>query len=124
LQKLEAEASTQAKQLDNARRRLNVAEQRVKDRNHLWTPFRWVADLFEDVHTPHKEATASYSQQASELNRTESKRVAVQDKTEATVAQIQAFNIAISKFAFDCKQERGFAILQGRAKWLNPSSIE
>lgn len=125
LQRLEAEASTQADQLNDARRRLTVAEQRVKERNSLWAPFRWVADFFDDVHTPHRQATAGCSQKETELNRTQSQRVAVRDKAEVTAAQIQAFNTAISKFAFDCKQDRGFAILQGRAKWLNPSqSVE
>lgn len=121
LERLEAEASTKADQLEEARRRLNLAEHRVKERKYLWAPFRWFADIFDDVHTPYNQATARYSEQASDLKHTESQKVVVQDRAEATVAQIQAFNTAISKFAFDCKQERGFAILQGRAKWLNPS---
>jgi Double-GTPase 2 len=123
LQKLKATASTQSDQLENAKRRLSEAERRVSDRNQLWKPFKWVADLFDDVHTPHQEAQASCSERASELDRTTSKKVAVQDKAEATASQIQAFNMAISKFAYDCKQERGFAILQGRAKWLNPTTM-
>jgi hypothetical protein len=121
LRRLEAEANTKADQLESARHRLNVAEQRVQERHDLWTPFRWIADIFDDVYTPHNQAAKNHSKQAADLKQTESEKSDVQGRAAATEFQIQAFNTAISKFAFDCKQERGFAILQGRAKWLTPS---
>ncbi len=115
---LEKEVGTKFDQLDSARRRMNLAEQRVYKRNQLWLPFRSIVNFFDDVHTPYSEANNSYEKKMSDLKETESKKYAVKGRADATEAQIQAFNTAIYKFAVDCKQDRGFAILQGRAKWL------
>ncbi|MBW4593230.1 MAG: hypothetical protein KME46_09965 [Brasilonema angustatum HA4187-MV1] len=116
--KLEKEVGVKDDQLNSAQRKLNLAEQRVNQRNQLWLPFRLIANLFDDVNTSYDEANNSYTEKAFDLKETEAQKFAVQDKADATQAQLQAFNTAISKFAIDCKQERGFAILQGRAKWL------
>ena len=118
LDELEKEIGVKADQLSSAKRRVNLAEQRVNKRNQLWLPFRAIANFFDDVHTPHSEANDSYMETADALKETQNQKFAVQGRADATEAQIQAFNTAISKFAIDCKQERGFAILQGRAKWL------
>jgi hypothetical protein len=118
LQRLERESGVKADQLNSAKQRLILAERRVNERNQLWTPFKWIADIFDDVYTPHYAAQSDFAKTESSFKDTETQRFAVRGKADATEAQIQAFNTAISKFAVDCKQERGFAILQGRARWL------
>lgn len=118
LEELGKQAGVQSDRLNSARRRLNLAEERVHQRNQLWSPFRFIANIFDDVYTSHSEANNSYRKTESVLKETENQRLEVQGKTDATEAQIQAFNAAIAKFAIDCKQDSGFAILQGRAKWL------
>lgn len=119
LEKLEHEAGVKAEQLERAKRRLTLAERRVSERNQLWTPFKWVANIFDDVNSPYYEAQNHFEDKESSLKKTEAQKYAVQGQADATEAQIQAFNTAISKFAIDCKQEGGFAILQGRARWLS-----
>ncbi|BAY96116.1 hypothetical protein NIES37_00420 [Tolypothrix tenuis PCC 7101] len=118
IEQLEKEVGVKADQLNSARRRLHLAEQRVNQRNQLWLPIRLIANIFDDVHTSYSGANNSYTEKESDLKDTENQKFAVQGQVDATAAQIQAFNTAISKFAIDCKQDRGFAILQGRAKWL------
>lgn len=118
LYRLEKESGVKADQLNSAKQKLVLAEQRVNERSQLWTPFRLIANFFDDVHTPHYKANNNFAETESSLKQTETQKFAVQGKADATEAQIQAFNTAISKFAVDCKQEHGFAILQGRAKWL------
>lgn len=115
---LEKEVGVKVDRLNSARRRLNLVEQRLNQRNQLWLPLRLIANFFDDVHTTYSEANNSYTAKESDLKDTEYQKIVVQSQVDATEAQIQAFNTAISKFAIDCKQERGFAILQGRAKWL------
>lgn len=118
LDELETEAGVQADLLSSAQRRLNLAQKRVDERNQIWRPLRLIFNFFDDVQTSHDEANSSYIDQVDALKETENQKFLVQDRANATEAQIQAFNTAISKFAIDCKQEQGFAILQGRAKWL------
>lgn len=118
LDELEKEVGVKADQFNSAQRRLDLAEQRVNQRNQLWLPIKLIANFFNDVHTSYSKANNSYTEKVTALKRTENQKFAVQNKVNATEAQIQAFNTAITKFAIDCKQERGFAILQGRAKWL------
>lgn len=118
LDELETEVGVQADLLGSAQRRLNLAQKRVNERNQIWRPLRLIFNFFDDVDTSHDEANSSYTDRVDALKETENQKFAVQNKANATEAQIQAFNTAISKFAIDCKQERGFAILQGRAKWL------
>lgn len=118
LDELEKEVGVQEDRVDSAQRRLNLAEQRLNQRNQLWGPLRLIANFFDDVYTTHSEANDNYTDRIDALKETKEQKFAVQGRADATEAQIQAFNAAISKFAIDCKQERGFAILQGRAKWL------
>lgn len=118
LSELEEQVDVKADQLDSARRRVNLAEHRVNQRKQNWGAFKFIADIFDDVDTPHSQAKKSYGEKADALKKTEYQKFEVQSTVDATEAQIQAFNAAISKFATDCKQDRGFAILQGRAKWL------
>ena len=118
LDELEKEVGVQEDRVNSAQRRLNLAEQRLNQRNQLWGPLRLIANFFDDVHTTHNEANDNYTDRVDALKETKEQKFAVQGRADATEAQIQAFNAAISKFAIDCKQERGFAILQGRAKWL------
>lgn len=118
LDKVEKEVGFKAYQLNSAQRRLELAQQRFNERNQLWRPFRGIANFFDDVYTPYSEANNSYTETESAFNETENQKFAIQGMVDATEAQIQAFNTAISKFAVDCKEDRGFAIFQGRAKWL------
>jgi len=118
LHRLERETDIKAEQLSNAKKRLILAEKRVNERNQLWTPFRWVANIFDDVYSSHNDAKDKFEKRKLSLEDIETQKFAIQGQADATEAQIQAFNTAISKFAIDCKQERGFAVLQGRAKWL------
>lgn len=118
LQALEGEVDVKAEQLNSAKQRFAVASQRVKERNQLWSPFRWVANIFDDVYSSEYEAQVNVNQKEYNLEKTNSQIFSAQNQANATESQIQAFNTAIIKFAADCKQERGFAILQGRARWL------
>ncbi|BAY87999.1 hypothetical protein NIES267_75410 (plasmid) [Calothrix parasitica NIES-267] len=115
LSELEEQVGVKADQLDSARRKVNVAEQRVNQRKR-WGPFKFIADLFDDVDTKHSQAKKSCAEKENVLKKTENQKSQIESTVDATEDQIEAFNTVISKFANDCKQERGFAILQGRAR--------
>lgn len=118
LENLEHEAGVKAKELEQAKESLYSAEQRLKDRKQMWAPFRFVADFFDDVYSPHNEAKSEFEVREGILNVIEAEKFAIGGQVNATEEQIQAFNNAIMKFAVGCKKEQGFAILQGHARWL------
>lgn len=118
LNKLKQQYDFKAYEVERAKLKVEETEQRVKTRNQSWGPIRFIANIFDDVYTPYSKANNSYTTKKSDFEETQKQKSTVQVRVEATEAQIQAFNTAIAKFSIDCKQERGFAILQGRAKWL------
>jgi len=119
LNRLEHEAGTKAKELDMAKERFRSAEQRLKDRKRMFAPFRFVADIFDDsVYSSHDVAKSEVERKKEALHIIESEKFAIGGQVNATEEQIKAFNDAIVKFATGCKQDHGFAILQGRSKWL------
>lgn len=119
LNRLEHEAGTKAKELETAKERFRSAEQRLKDRKRMFAPFRFVADIFDDsVYSSHDIAKSEVEMKKEALHVIESEKFAIGGEVNATEEQIKAFNDAIVKFATGCKQSHGFAILQGRSKWL------
>ncbi|QQE63582.1 hypothetical protein GFS31_02490 [Leptolyngbya sp. BL0902] len=118
LDRLEHESGERAKELEKAKERLYLAEKRLKDRQQRWAPIKFIANFFDDVETPHDEAQDEVSVQEGVLSMIEEEKSTVVGQVNATEEQIQAFNDAILKFAIGCKQDHGFAILQGRSKWL------
>jgi hypothetical protein len=119
LDRLEHEAGTKAKELETAKERFRSAEQRLKDRKRMFAPFRFVADIFDDsVYSSHDIAKSEVEMKKEALHVIESEKFAIGGEVNATEEQIKAFNDAIVKFATGCKQSHGFAILQGRSKWL------
>ncbi|WOD37228.1 TRAFAC clade GTPase domain-containing protein [Nodosilinea sp. E11] len=118
LERLEHESGVKAKELEQAKERLQSAEQRLKDRKRMFAPFRFVADLFDDVYLPHDAAKSEVKVKKDVLNVIEAEKFAIGGQVNATEEQIKAFNDAIVKFAIGCKQDRGFSILQGRSRWL------
>lgn len=118
LKRLEHEVGAKAQELEQARENLYSAEQRLKERRRMWAPFRFVADFFDDVYSPHDQAKSEFEVRQDSLNVIKAEKFAIGGQVNATEEQIQAFNSAIMKFAVGCKKENGFAILQGHAKWL------
>jgi Double-GTPase 2 len=118
LLRLEREEGYNAIKLTDAKKRLTLAETKLNERNKVWTPLRHVYNIFDNVPALHDDAKNFVSETKSTLKIIEDQKYTVQEQADATVAQIQAFNLAISRFAIDCKQDCGFAILQGRARWL------
>lgn len=119
LERLEHEAGVQTQKLEKAKERLYLAEQRLKDRKRMFAPFRFVADLFDDsVYSSHDSAKNEFEDKKDTLSIIEAEKFAIGGKVNATEEQIKVFNDAIIKFASGCKRDHGFAILQGRNKWL------
>jgi hypothetical protein len=114
----EAQLGKQNKELELAKRELNEKEISLRKRNQMWWLFRDIANLFDDKQAPYEAAEGKFKNQQAYIQETQSKFQVTQTKVQATQEQIEAFSNAIFNFAISCKDKDGFAVLQGRHKWL------
>ncbi|MFM6206977.1 hypothetical protein, partial [Planktothrix sp.] len=89
----------------------------VEDRNKTWWLFREIANLFDDRKSHCDQAKDKYLGKEKEVNEITSQFNNSFNQIQATQEQIKAFNDALFRFAIGCKNNHGFAILQGH-KWL------
>jgi Double-GTPase 2 len=116
---LELEQSIQSDKLSSAKKDYDEAKRLLGKRNELWRPFRWIADQFDDLKTPLLITQNNLNAIESVVKETSIIALKIKNDVQATEAEIEAFNDAIYKFAMECKEKQGFAILQGKNNWLS-----
>jgi hypothetical protein len=114
----EAQIDKQNRELESAKKELNEKEIYLKKRNQMWWLFRDLANLFDDREAPYKAAEKKFKNNQACFQETQANLQRTQIKIQATQEQIEAFNNAVFNFAIGCKDRDGFAVLQGRQKWL------
>jgi hypothetical protein len=114
----EAQLDKQNRDLESAKYELNEKEKSFKKRNQMWWLFRDIANLFDDTETPYKAAENKFQKKQTSFKETLADFQGTQTKIKATQEQIEAFNNAVFNFAIGCKDRDGFAVLQGKSKWL------
>ena len=114
---LEKQLFAKKEELEQAKSEFERNEKLLKDRNETWWLFREIANLFDDRKSPCAQAEDKYRVKEKEVNETTSKFNNSFYQVQATQEQIKAFNDALFRFAIGCKNNHGFAILQGH-KWL------
>lgn len=114
----EAQLDKHNRELELAKKELNEKEINLKKRNQMWWPFRDIANLFDDKKSPYEAANNKFQENKSRFQETQTNFQGVQTKIQATQEQIEAFNNAVFNFAIGCKDRDGFAVLQGKSKWL------
>lgn len=114
----EAQLGKQNRELEFAKKELNEKEMNLKQRNQLWWLFREIANLLDDRQAPYEAAEAKFKKKQDCFQETQANFQEKQTKIQATQEQIEAFNNAVFNFAIGCKDRDGFAVLQGKAKWL------
>lgn len=115
----EAKLDEQNRELESAKKELNAKKNSWEQRNQMWWLFRDIANLFDDKEIPYKIAENKFKNNQICFQKTKAKFQGTQTKIQATQEQIEVFNKAIFNFAIRCKEKDGFAILQGRSKWLS-----
>ncbi|MFM6454764.1 MAG: TRAFAC clade GTPase domain-containing protein [Planktothrix sp.] len=114
---LEKQLFAKKEELEQAKSEFERNKKLLKDRNETWWLFREIANLFDDRKSPCDKAEDKYLGTKKEVNETTSEFNNSFDQIQATQEQIKAFNDALFRFAIGCKNNHGFAILQGH-KWL------
>lgn len=117
LKQLEKQLFAKKEELEQAKSEFERNEKLVEDRIKTWWLFREIANLFDDRETPYHQAKDKYRGTQKEVNETTSQFNNSFYQIQATQEQIKAFNDALFRFAIECKNNHGFAILQGH-KWL------
>ncbi|CAN1211014.1 Double-GTPase 2 domain-containing protein [Tumidithrix helvetica PCC 7403] len=115
---LESKLDSQGNKLSSAQKEYEEAKRLLRDRNEVWLPFRWALNWFDDRETPFQETQAEVQAVESILQDTKRSTSKAKNEVQATEEEIKAFNDAIYKFAMKCKEDQGFAILQGKNNWL------
>ncbi len=118
LAELEKDLWSKKDELEAAQNDFEHQKEKFEKRQATWKPVRMIANLFDNRETPYEEAKSKFTKNKERVEETHQSLIQGQTKIEATQAQIEAFNNAISIFARDCKIDEGFAVLQGAAKWL------
>ncbi|CAD5941316.1 hypothetical protein NO108_02316 [Planktothrix rubescens] len=117
LDELKKILSSEKDKLDEVKQKVDERWKAVIERQQTWLPFRFVANLFDDVRTPYEEAEENRKSSEKTVHETKTRVRESEIKVQATQEEIEIFNNAIFSFAIGCKNSDGFAILQG-AKWL------
>lgn len=118
LARLEEQLKKQNKELELAKKELNEKEIDFKKRNQMWWLFRDIANLFDDRQSPYEEAEKKVRNNQNYFQENQNYFQVIQTNIQATQEQIEAFNKAVFNFAIGCKDRDGFAVLQGKQKWL------
>jgi|GEM_PF-348343 hypothetical protein len=123
LKTLTSELGKDKQKVDTAKREFDEKQRLLNERNNTWWLARTILNIFDDRESPYYEAKGQFEQKKVELGETESDFQLTSTKVQATQDEINAFKNALIKFAIDCKNNDGFAIVQGH-KWFNfPQSI-
>jgi hypothetical protein len=110
-------------ELKKAKQEFERKKIELNQRNNVWWGFRHVANFFDDRETPFYEAKNEFASTQKTEQEVRQKISLTQTQLQATEEQIKAFNNALFKFSIGCKNNDGFAIIQGH-KWLEiPQSI-
>jgi GTPase SAR1 family protein len=104
--------------LESAKKELNEKEYSLKKRNQMWWLFRDIANLFDDKNFSYEAANNKFKKSKACFHESQANFDEIQTKVRATQEQIEAFNNAVFNFAIGCKDRDGFAVLQGKQKWL------
>jgi GTPase SAR1 family protein len=103
--------------LEEAERQFQERKRLLEQRKSRFWLWRKVANVFDDRETPFQSARSEFEQQQSTVNNLASSSESSLLQVQATQEQIKAFNNALFKFAMNCKNNDGFAIVQGH-KWF------
>ncbi len=123
LKTLKSEVGKDKQKVDTAKRQFDEKQRLLNERNNTWWLARTILNIFDDRESPYYEAKGQFEQKKVELGETESNFQLTSTKVQATQEEINAFNNALYKFAIGCKNNDGFAVVQGH-KWFNfPQSI-
>lgn len=114
----EAQIDKQNQELESAKNELDAKKINLRVRNQLWWLFRDIANLFDDRQAPYEAAEEKFKKKQAYFQETQAYFQGTQTKIQTTQEQIEAFNKAVFNFAIGCKDRDGFAVLQGRQKWL------
>jgi hypothetical protein len=115
----ESQRDKQNRELELAKKELDAKNNNLKVRNQLWWLFRDIANLFDDRQIPYNTAEEKFKKAQAYFQEIQSNFQGTQTKIQANQEQIEAFNNAVFNFAIGCKDTDGFAVLQGKAKWLS-----
>ncbi|RCJ24158.1 hypothetical protein A6S26_19210 [Nostoc sp. ATCC 43529] len=120
---LTSEIGKDKQKLDAAKREFDEKQRLLNERNEMWWLARAIFNIFDDRESPYYASKGQFEQKQIELQETQSNFQLTSLKVQATQEQINAFNNALYKFAIGCKNNDGFAIVQGH-KWFHvPQSI-
>jgi hypothetical protein len=117
LKDLENQLSEDQDELNNAKTQYEKEKMILEKRNNMWWFFREIVNMFDDRETIYYEAKDKLAQNQNKVNEIQSNIEFTTGNIQATQEQITAFNNALFRFAMGCKNNDGFAILQGH-KWL------
>ncbi|MFK0732307.1 MAG: hypothetical protein ACIWVG_14305, partial [Gloeotrichia echinulata HAB0833] len=120
---LEITLYTEKDKLEFAKQEFERKQKLLNERNKMWWLFREVANLFDDRKTPYTQAKQEVDKKQDTVSEVQTNLQLTLLTVQATQEQINAFNNALFRFAIGCKNNDGFAILQGH-KWLEiPQTI-
>jgi hypothetical protein len=123
LKALTSELGKDKSKLDNAKREFDEKQKLLNERNNTWWLARAIFNIFDDRESPYYTAKEQFDQKQVDFQETQSNVETTSLKVQATQEEINAFNNALYKFAIGCKNNDGFAVVQGH-KWFNvPQSI-
>lgn len=105
-------------ELETAQREFTKRKKKWEQRQASWWPLRQIANMIDNQETPFNKAKEKFKDLEKEVQKDSKSVKENKDEVEATQAQIDAFKSAIFTFAKDCKNDEGFAVLQGAARWL------
>lgn len=115
---LEPQLDSQGNKLSSAQKKYEEAKRLLAERRKLWPLFRNIANWFDDRETVFQKTQAEVQAVESIFQETNKSTSRYKNEVQATEAEIRAFNEAIYRFALKCKEEQGFAVLQGKNNWL------
>ncbi|MTJ21595.1 hypothetical protein FJR06_09815 [Dolichospermum sp. UHCC 0352] len=120
---LETQLSVDNNKLNNAKRGYEEEKRILDKRNSMWWFFRTIANVFDDREAIYYQAKDNLDQNQNKVQKIQFNIKSTTENIQATQEQITAFNNALFRFTMGCKNNDGFAILQGH-KWLEfPQSI-
>ena len=112
-----------SEQLEQAKQEFEIKKRKLAERNKTWWGFRHIANFFDDRETPFHNAKGQF--EATKKIEQEVKEDVDYSKLKisATEEQIKAFSNALFRFSIGCKNNDGFAIIQGHKYLEVPLSL-
>ena len=118
LDTLETQLSIDKDKLNNAKREFEEEKRILDKRNTMWWFFRAIVNAFDDRESIYYQAKDNLENKQENVQEIQSNIESTTENIQANQEQITAFNNALFRFAIGCKNNDGFAILQGY-KWLD-----